>query len=145
MCSFTTRDGAEIYCKAELLAQVDLTDVVLVGHCADGGEVALYIGRYGTGRVAKAVLVGAVTPVMLKSAKNPGGMPINAFDQLRAGVHADRPRLWKDLSIPFYGYTRPGAKDSEGVRETFWLQGTMAGMPARYFCINDGAHGCWRN
>jgi non-heme chloroperoxidase len=94
---------------AELLAQLDLSDVVLVGHSAGGGEVARYIGRYGTKRVAKAVLVGAVPPVLLKSARNPGGMPIEVFDQLRARVYADRSQLWKDLSGPFYGYNRQGA------------------------------------
>jgi non-heme chloroperoxidase len=120
---------------AELLAQLDLTDAVLVGHSAGGGEVARYIGRYGTKRVAKAVLVGAVPPVLLKSAKNPGGTPIEVFDQLRARVHADRSQLWKDLSMTFYGYNRLGAKISESVRESFWLQGMMAGMPASYFCI----------
>ena len=197
MCSFTTRDGAEIYYKdwgngqaivfshgwplssdafedqmfflaqrgfrcvahdrrghgrssqpwagndmdhyaddlAELLVQLDLTDVVLVGHCAGGGEIARYIGRYGTKRVAKVVLVGAVPPVVLKSAKNPAGTPIEVFDELRARVHANRSQLWRDLSMPFYGYNRPGTKISEGVRESFWLQGMMAGMPASYFGI----------
>jgi non-heme chloroperoxidase len=197
MCSFTTRDGAEIYYKdwgtgrtivfshgwplssdafedqmfflakrgfrciahdrrghgrssqpwdgndmdhyaddlAELLTHLDLTDVVLVGHSTGGGEVARYMGRYGTRRVAKAVLVGAAAPVLLKSAKNPGGTPIEVFDELRARVHADRSQLWKDLSIPFYGYNRSGTAISEGVRESFWLQGMMAGIPASYFCI----------
>jgi non-heme chloroperoxidase len=120
---------------AELLTHLDLTDVVLVGHSAGGGEVARYIGRYGTKRVAKAVLVGAVPPVAVKSAKNPGGTPIELFDQLRARVHADRSQLWRDLSMPFYGYNRPGTNISEGVRESFWLQGMMVGMPASYFCI----------
>jgi non-heme chloroperoxidase len=120
---------------AELLTYLDLTDVVLVGHSTGGGEVARYIGRYGTKRVAKAVLVGAVPPVMLKSAKNPGGMAIEVFDQLRAHVHADRSQLWRDLSMPFYGYNRSGTTISEGVRESFWSQGMMAGMPASYFCI----------
>jgi non-heme chloroperoxidase len=120
---------------AELLTHLDLTDIVLVGHSTGGGEVARYIGRYGTKRVAKAVLVGAVPPIMLKSAKNPAGTPIEAFDQLRAGVQADRSQLWKDLSMPFYGYNRPDATISEGVRESFCLQGMMTGMPASYFCI----------
>jgi non-heme chloroperoxidase len=120
---------------AELLTHLDLTDVVLVGHSTGGGEVARYIGRYGTKRVAKAVLVGAVPPVMLKSAKNPGGTAIEVFDQLRARVHADRSQLWRDLSMPFYGYNRSGTTISEGVRESFWSQGMMAGMPASYFCI----------
>jgi non-heme chloroperoxidase len=120
---------------AELLVQLDLTDVVLVGHCAGGGEIARYIGRYGTKRVAKVVLVGAVPPLVLKSAKNPYGTSIELFDQLRARVHTDRSQLWRDLSMPFYGYNRPGTKISEGVRESFWLQGMMAGMPASYFGI----------
>jgi non-heme chloroperoxidase len=89
----------------------------------------------GTARVAKVVLVGAVTPLMLKTAANPGGLPIEVFDQLRASVAADRSQFWKDLSMAFYGYNRPGAKISEGVRESFWLQGMMAGFPASYFCI----------
>jgi non-heme chloroperoxidase len=120
---------------AELLAQLDLTDVALVGHCAGGGEIARYIGRYGTKRVAKVVLVGAVPPMVLKSAKNPAGTPIDVFNELRARVRADRSQLWRDLSMPFYGYNRPGTKISEGVRESFWLQGMMAGMPASYFGI----------
>ncbi len=98
-------------------------------------EVARYIGRHGTKRVAKTVLIGAVPPLMLKTAANPGGVPIEAFDQIRAGVLADRSQFFKDLTLPFYGYNRPGAKVSEGVRESFWLQGMMAGFPACYVCI----------
>jgi non-heme chloroperoxidase len=120
---------------AELLTHLDLTNVVLVGHSTGGGEVARYIGRYGTKRLAKAVLVGAVPPLLLKSAKNPGGTSIEVFDQLRARIHAGRSQLWKDLSMPFYGYNRLGAKISQSVRESFWLQGMMTGMPASYFCI----------
>jgi non-heme chloroperoxidase len=120
---------------AELVKKLDLTNAIHVGHSTGGGEVARYIGRHGTKRVAKAVLVGAVPPVMLKSATNPGGLPIEVFDQLRASVQADRSQFWKDLSMPFYGYNRPGAKISEGMRESFWLQGMMAGFPASYFCI----------
>jgi len=120
---------------ADLLEQLDLKGAVLVGHSTGGGEVARYIGRHGNARVAKAVLIGAVPPVMLKSANNPDGLPIDVFDQIRAGVLSDRSKFWKDLSISFYGYNRPGAKMSEGVRESFWLQGMMAGMPACYFCI----------
>jgi non-heme chloroperoxidase len=97
--------------------------------------VARYIGRHGTKRVAKAVLIGAVPPLMLKTPANPGGTPLEAFDGIRAGVAADRSQFFKDLSMPFYGYNRPGAKISEGVRESFWLQGMMAGFPASYFCI----------
>jgi non-heme chloroperoxidase len=120
---------------AELVDELDLEDAIHVGHSTGGGEVARYIGRHGTDRVGKAVLIGAVPPVMLKSAGNPGGLPIEAFDQIRASVLADRSQFWKDLSLPFYGYNRPGAKISEGVRESFWLQGMMAGMPAAYFCV----------
>jgi non-heme chloroperoxidase len=120
---------------AELVMQLNLTNAIHVGHSTGGGEVARYIGRHGTKRVAKAVLIGAVPPVMLKSASNPGGLPMSVFDQIRASVLADRSQFWKELSMPFYGYNRAGAKVSEGVRESFWLQGMMAGMPASYFCI----------
>jgi non-heme chloroperoxidase len=94
-----------------------------------------YIGGHGTSRVQKAVLIGAIPPLMLKTPANPGGLPIDVFNGLRANVVADRSQFWKDLSLPFYGYNRPGAKVSEGVRESFWLQGMMAGFPASYFCI----------
>jgi non-heme chloroperoxidase len=120
---------------AELVAHLDLRDAVHIGHSTGGGEVARYIGRHATKRVAKAVLIGAIPPLMLKTPSNPAGTPIEVFDQLRAGVLADRSQFFKDLSLPFYGYNRPGAKVSEGVRNSFWLQGMMAGMPASYFCI----------
>jgi non-heme chloroperoxidase len=120
---------------AELTAALDLKDAIHVGHSTGGGEVARYIGRHGTSRVAKAVLIGAIPPVMVKSKSNPGGTPIEEFDKLRAGVQGDRSQFWKDLSLPFYGYNRPGAKVSEGVRESFWLQGMMCGFPGSYFCI----------
>jgi len=120
---------------ATLVQALNLKDVIHVGHSTGGGEVARYIGRHGTKRVAKAVLIGAIPPLMLKTAANPGGTPIEAFDGIRANVLADRSQFWKDLSMPFYGYNRPGAKISEGVRESFWLQGMMAGFPASYFCI----------
>ncbi len=120
---------------AELVEALDLQEAIHVGHSTGGGEVARYIGRHGTGRVAKTVLIGAVPPVMVKSPTNPGGTPIEAFDQIRAGVVADRSQFFKDLSLAFYGYNRPGAKVSEGVRESFWLQGMRAGFPASYFCI----------
>jgi len=120
---------------AELTAKLDLKDAIHVGHSTGGGEVARYIGRHGTRRVAKAVLIGAIPPLMLKTAANPAGLPIEVFDGLRASVVKDRPQFWKDLSMPFYGYNRPGAKISEGVRESFWLQSMMAGFPASYFCI----------
>ena len=120
---------------AELVTKLDLKNAIHVGHSTGGGEVARYIGRHGTKRVAKAVLIASVPPLMLKTAGNPDGTPIEVFDQLRAGVQADRSKFWNDLGLPFYGYNRPGAKISEGVRESFWLQGMMAGFPASYFCI----------
>lgn len=120
---------------AALVEALDLNNVIHVGHSTGGGEVARYIGRHGSKRVAKAVLIGAVPPLMLKTAANPGGLPIKVFDDSRAKVLTDRSQFWKDLSLSFYGYNRPGAKVSEGVRESFWLQGMMAGYPAAYFCI----------
>ena len=120
---------------AELVTKLNLKDATHVGHSTGGGEVARYIGRHGTKRVAKAVLIGAVPPLKLKTKANPSGTPIEVFDQLRASVIADRSQFWKDLSLPFYGYNRSGAKVSEGVRESFWLQGMSAGFPASYFCI----------
>ena len=120
---------------AELVTALDLKDAIHVGHSTGGGEVTRYIGRHGTGRVKKAVLIGAIPPLMLKTAANPGGLPIEVFDQLRGAVQADRSKFWQDLSMPFYGYNRAGAKVSEGVRNSFWLQGMMAGFPASYFCI----------
>jgi len=120
---------------AELVEALDLKKAIHVGHSTGGGEVVRYIGRHGTKRVAKAVLIGAIPPLMLKTSANPGGLPIETFDQMRAAVLADRSQFWKDLSMQFYGYNRPGAKISEGVRESFWLQGMMAGLPASYFCI----------
>jgi non-heme chloroperoxidase len=120
---------------AALIEKLDLSKAILVGHSTGGGEVARYIGRHGTGRVAKAALISAVPPTMLKTAANPGGLPMEIFDQMRKGIQADRSQFWKDLSLPFYGYNRPGAKISEGVRESFWLQGMMAGFPASYVCI----------
>ena len=120
---------------AELVQKLDLKDAIHVGHSTGGGEVARYIARHGTKRVAKAVLISSVPPLMVKTSANPGGLPISVFDGLRASVAGDRSQFWKDLSMPFYSYNRPGAKVSEGVRESFWLQGTMAGFPAAYFCI----------
>lgn len=120
---------------AELTAALDLKGAIHVGHSTGGGEVTRYIGRHGTRRVSKAVLIGAIPPLMLKTPNNPAGLPIGEFDKLRAAVQADRSAFWRDLSLPFYGYNRPGAKISEGVRESFWLQSMMAGFPASYFCI----------
>jgi non-heme chloroperoxidase len=120
---------------AELVQQLDLKNAIHVGHSTGGGEVARYIARHGTKRVAKAVLIASVPPIMVKTAANPGGLPLSVFDGLRASVVADRSQFWKELSMPFYSYNRPGAKVSEGVRESFWLQGMMASFPAAYFCI----------
>ena len=120
---------------AALVEKLDLKNAIHIGHSTGGGEVARYIGRHGTRRVAKAALIGAIPPVMLKSEANPAGLPIEVFDQLRAGVVADRSQFFKELSLPFYGYNRPSAKVSEGVKESFWRQCMMAGFPASYFCI----------
>jgi non-heme chloroperoxidase len=120
---------------AALVEALDLKDAIHVGHSTGGGEVARYIGRHGTKRVAKAVLISAVPPGLLKTAANPGGMPIEIFDGLRAAIVADRPQFWNDFCLQFYGYNRPGAKISEGVSQAFWLQSTMTGFPASYFCI----------
>src|SRR5207244_10178646 len=120
---------------AAVIEQLDLNDAVLVGHSTGGGEVARYIGRHGTSRIAKAVLVGAVPPLMLKTAVNPGGQPIETFDQIRAGVSADRSQFYKDLSAPFYGANRPGAKVSQGIRDMFWLWSMQVGLKGAYDCI----------
>ncbi len=118
-----------------LVGTLGLRNAVHVGHSSGGGEVARYIGRYGTGRVAKVVLISAIPPVMLRTEANPGGLPLAVFDEIRAAVAADRSQFFKDVSLPFYGYNRPGAKISEGVRESFWRQGMMAGFPAAYWSV----------
>jgi non-heme chloroperoxidase len=120
---------------AELVQTLDLKNAIHVGHSTGGGEVARYIGRHGTKRVAQAVLISAVPPLMLKTPANPGGLPIEAFDQIRAAVQADRSQFWKDLSAPFYGANRPGAKVSQGLCDSFWLQGMLAGHKAVFDCI----------
>jgi non-heme chloroperoxidase len=120
---------------AALVDALDLADAVHVGHSTGGGEVARYIGRHGTKRVAKAVLISAIAPLMLKTPANPGGLPMEVFDQLRASVLADRSQFFKDLTGPFYGANRPGAKVSQGVRDTFWAQAMQAGFNAVYDCI----------
>jgi non-heme chloroperoxidase len=120
---------------AALLDTLDLRDVVLVGHSTGGGEVAHYIGRHGTARVAKAVLVGAVPPLMLKTEANPGGLPIEVFDQIRAGVSGDRSQYYQDLSKPFFGANRPDSKVSQGVLDMFWLWSMQVGLKAAFDCI----------
>lgn len=120
---------------AALVEKLDLKDAIHVGHSTGGGEVARYIGRHGTKRVAKAVLISAVPPLMVKTAANPKGLPIAVFDDLRAHVLADRSQFFRELSDPFYGYNRPGAKISQGVKDSFWLQGMLCGHKAAYDCI----------
>jgi non-heme chloroperoxidase len=120
---------------AALLDELDLTEAVLVGHSTGGGEVVRYLARHGTSRVARAVLLGAVPPLMLRTEANPEGTPIEAFDAIRAGVASDRSAFYKDLSEAFYGFNRPGAEVSEGKRNEFWLQGMQVGFKGAYDCI----------
>jgi non-heme chloroperoxidase len=132
-------DGNEMDTYADDLAALaealDVKDAVHIGHSTGGGEVARYIGRHGTKRVAGAVLIGAVPPLMLKTAANPAGSPMEVFDGLRSSVQADRAQFFRDLSAPFYGANRPGSKVSQGLRDSFWLQGMLAGHKAAYDCI----------
>jgi non-heme chloroperoxidase len=120
---------------AALVEALDLKNIVLVGHSTGGGEVVRYIGRHGTSRVAKVVLVGAIPPLMLKTEANPNGTPIEAFDQIRAGVAGDRSQFYKDLSAPFYGANRPGSQVSQGVRDMFWLWSMQVGLKGAYDCV----------
>src|SRR6202158_4270403 len=120
---------------AALAVALDVKDAIHVGHSTGGGEVARYIGRHGTKRVAKAVLIGAVPPLMLETDANPGGLPMAVFDGIRAGVQADRSQFFKDLTTPFYGANRPGARVSQGLRDSFWLQGMQAGFKGVIDCI----------
>lgn len=120
---------------AALIETLALRDAVLVGHSTGGGEVTRYIGRHGTSRLARAVLVGAVPPLMLKTAANPGGLPIEAFDNIRAGVTTDRSQFYKDLSAPFYGANRPDAHVSQGLRDAFWLWSMQVGLKGALDCI----------
>jgi non-heme chloroperoxidase len=122
---------------AQLIERLDLRNAVLVGHSTGGGEVARYIGRHGNGRLAKAVLLGAVPPLMLKTASNPGGLPREIFDAIRNGVATDRSQYFRELSLPFYGFNRPGAKVSQGLQESFWLQGMLASIKACYDCVKQ--------
>jgi len=122
---------------AELVKALDVKDAIHVGHSTGGGEVARYIGRHGSDRVSMAVLIGAVPPLMLKTPANPGGLPMEAFDQIRAAILADRQQFFKDLSAPFYGANRPGSKVSQGLRDSFWLQGMLCGFKAAYDCVKQ--------
>jgi non-heme chloroperoxidase len=120
---------------AALLDELDVRDAILVGHSTGGGEAARYIGRHGTDRISKVVLLGAVPPLMLKTDANPNGMPRSAFDELRKKTLEDRSQFFRDLAMPFYGYNRKGARVSQGVVDFFWLQGMQASIKAAYDCI----------
>ncbi|WP_010581990.1 alpha/beta fold hydrolase [Schlesneria paludicola] len=122
---------------ATLVETLNLNGVIHVGHSTGGGEVARYVGRHGTKRVSKAVLIGAVPPLMLKTTTNPSGLPMETFDQIRSAVHNDRSQFFKELTTAFYGYNRPEANVSQGVRDAFWLQGMMASFKAAYDCIKE--------
>jgi len=134
-----TWDGNEMDTYAddlsELFEKLSLHNAIMIGHSTGGGEVARYINRHGSKRVAKAVLISAVPPIMVKSDKNPGGLPIKVFDGIRAGVAGDRSQFYMDLSLPFFGYNRPGAKVSEGIRKNFWYQGMQGGVKGHYDCV----------
>ena len=122
---------------AELIDHLDLTDMVMIGHSTGGGEVARYIGRHGTARVAKVVLVGAVPPLMLKTAGNPEGTPIDAFDGIRQGTALDRSNFYLSLTTPFYGFNRDGVEDNDGLRHSFWRMGMQGGIKGQYDCIHE--------
>ncbi|HEY3988239.1 MAG TPA: alpha/beta hydrolase [Acidobacteriaceae bacterium] len=137
--STQTWDGNEMNTYSDDLAalfdELDLKNAVLIGHSTGGGEVARYLGRHGTKRVRKAVLIGAVPPLMLKTEANPGGLPLSIFDEIRAGTKNDRSQYFNDLAMPFYGYNRTGAKISQGVIDNFWYQGMQGGIKPEYDCI----------
>ena len=120
---------------AQLLDNLDVNNATLVGHSTGGGEVARYLRRHGSDRVARTVLISAVPPLLLKTPSNPDGLPMQAFDQIRNNILADRSEFFRNFSITFYGYNRPGATPSQGVRDSFWHQGMMTGFPAAYFCV----------
>ena len=122
---------------AELIEQLDLRDVILIGHSTGGGEVSHYIGRHGNERVAKVVLVGAVPPLMLRTADNPHGTPLEVFDGIRQGTAHNRSQFFRDLTVPFYGFNRDGIESNEGLRESFWLQGMAGGIKGQYDCIHE--------
>lgn len=137
--SSQTWDGNNMDTYADDLAQLfdklDVKDITMVGHSTGGGEVTRYLGRHGTKRVKKAVLMSAVPPIMVKTDANPEGLPLEVFDGLRASLASNRPEFYRELTLPFYGYNRPGAKVSEGIREHWWLQGMLGGVKAHYECI----------
>ena len=137
--STQTWDGNDMDTYADDLAalteKLDLKDAIHIGHSTGGGEVARYIGRHGSKRVAMAVLISSVPPLMVKTPKNPAGSPIEVFDGLRAAYAENRPQFYRDITLPFYGYNRPGAKISEGIRDKWWLQSMMGGVKAGYDCI----------
>ena len=120
---------------AQLIEELDLRDVILIGHSTGGGEVTRYIGRHGTARVAKAVLVNAIPPLMLKTDGNPGGLPIEVFDEIRGGIARDRSQFYEDLSFAFYGANREGSTVSQGVRDAFWMMSMQASYKAAYDCV----------
>ncbi|MFA9440245.1 alpha/beta fold hydrolase [Uliginosibacterium sp. sgz301328] len=119
----------------ELVTALDLKNTIHIGHSTGGGEAARYVARYGRGRVTKLVLIGAVPPIMLQTDAYPGGLPIKVFDDIRAGVLNDRSQFFKDLTTPFYGANRPGANVSQGLRDSFWMQGMLGGLKSEYDCI----------
>src|SRR5260370_7041669 len=122
---------------AELIVQLDLKNIIIIGHSMGGGEVTHYIGRHGTSRVAKVVLVGAVPPLMLKTQANPEGTPLEVLDGIRKGVAGDRSQFYKDLTMPFYGFNREGAKVNDGLRNAFWLHGMQGSIKGQYDCVRE--------
>lgn len=122
---------------AELIDQLDLQDMIMIGHSTGGGEVAHYIGRHGSKRVAKVVLVGAVPPLMLKTDNNPEGTPIEVFDDIRQGTATNRSQFFRDLAMPFYGFNQDGVETNEGLRESFWRMGMQGGIKGEYDCIRE--------
>jgi non-heme chloroperoxidase len=119
----------------ELVERLDLRGAIHIGHSTGGGEVARYVARYGKGRVSKAVLISAVSPIMVKTERNPGGLPIETFDKIREGTANNRSRFYQDITLPFYGYNRPGVEVNQGARDNWWRQGMMGGIKAQYDCI----------
>ncbi|WP_369058251.1 alpha/beta hydrolase [Caulobacter sp. 73W] len=139
--SAQTADGNDMNTYADDLAAVietlDLKNIILVGHSTGGGEITRYVGRHGTSRVAKMVLVGAVPPIMAKTEAYPNGLPISVFDGIRAGVAANRSKFYLDLTTPFYGFNRDGAETDEGLRQAFWAQGMAGSIVGQYACIRE--------